>query len=77
VLSNAAQDTDHWLDFVAFVGEFVGTTMFLFFAFAGTQVANIGSSQNDANTTTGADTGFSPAVLQVSTAHRTMAAPIS
>jgi aquaporin related protein len=38
--------------------------MFLFFAFAGTQVANIGSSGNDANTTTGAATGFSPAVLQ-------------
>jgi len=27
---------------VAFMGEFVGTFMFLFFAFAGTQVANIG-----------------------------------
>ncbi|RKF64372.1 Aquaporin-1 [Golovinomyces cichoracearum] len=27
---------------VAFLGEFVGTTMFLFFAFAGAQVANIG-----------------------------------
>src|SRR4051812_3289364 len=52
-------------DFVAFIGEFVGTTMFLFFAFSGTQVANIGSSaQSDTNTTTGADTGFSPAVLQ-------------
>ena len=38
--------------------------MFLFFAFAGTQVANIGSTSNDANTTTGADTGFSPGVLQ-------------
>lgn len=39
--------------------------MFLFFAFSGTQVANIGSSaQSDTNTTTGADTGFSPAVLQ-------------
>ncbi|KAF2713666.1 aquaporin-like protein [Pleomassaria siparia CBS 279.74] len=50
--------------FVAFIGEFVGTTMFLFFAFAGTQVANIGSSSNASNTTTGADTGFSPAVLQ-------------
>jgi len=37
--------------------------MFLFFAFAGTQVANVGSSGGD-NTTTGADTGFSPAVLQ-------------
>ncbi|KAF2736545.1 aquaporin-like protein [Polyplosphaeria fusca] len=39
--------------------------MFLFFAFSGTQVANIGSiPSNTPNTTTGADTGFSPAVLQ-------------
>jgi aquaporin related protein len=45
--------------FVAFVGEFVGTTMFLFFAFSGTQVANIGSSAAD-NSTTGEATGFSP-----------------
>jgi aquaporin related protein len=29
------------------VGEFIGTTMFLFFAFAGTQIANL----NDANPT--------------------------
>ncbi|KAF2476098.1 aquaporin-like protein [Lindgomyces ingoldianus] len=50
--------------FVAFVGEFVGTTMFLFFAFSGTQVANIGSGDSSNNTTTGADTGFSPTVLQ-------------
>ncbi|ORY14145.1 aquaporin-like protein [Clohesyomyces aquaticus] len=49
--------------FVAFVGEFVGTTMFLFFAFSGTQVANIGSSDSSQNTTTGGDTGFSPIVL--------------
>ncbi|KAF2017664.1 aquaporin-like protein [Aaosphaeria arxii CBS 175.79] len=49
--------------FVAFVGEFVGTTMFLFFAFSGTQVANIGSGASDSKTTTGADTGFSPQVL--------------
>lgn len=50
--------------FVAFIGEFVGTTMFLFFAFAGTQVANIGSSaSSDSNTTTGEATGFSPTVL--------------
>lgn len=27
-------------EFVAFLGEFVGTFLFLFFAFAGTQVAN-------------------------------------
>ncbi|KAF3766410.1 hypothetical protein M406DRAFT_24459, partial [Cryphonectria parasitica EP155] len=38
--------------FVASLGEFVGTTMFLFFAFAGTEVANI---QSDAN---GGVTGF-------------------
>jgi aquaporin related protein len=39
--------------------------MFLFFAFSGTQVANIGSSATShTNTTTGADTGFSPQVLQ-------------
>jgi aquaporin related protein len=37
--------------------------MFLFFAFSGTQVANVGST-GGANTTTGADTGFDPAVLQ-------------
>jgi aquaporin related protein len=52
--------------FVAFVGEFVGTTMFLFFAFSGTQVANIGSaasSGSESNTTTGEATGFSPNVL--------------
>ncbi|KAF2033107.1 aquaporin-like protein [Setomelanomma holmii] len=50
--------------FVAFVGEFVGTTMFLFFAFSGTQVANIGSSAaSDTNTTTGEQTGFQPGVL--------------
>lgn len=51
--------------FVAFIGEFVGTTMFLFFAFSGTQVANIGSSATNSspNTTTGQATGFSPTVL--------------
>ncbi|KAB2099509.1 hypothetical protein AG0111_0g12349 [Alternaria gaisen] len=50
--------------FVAFVGEFVGTTMFLFFAFSGTQVANIDSSANpDQNTTTNEAAGFSPIVL--------------
>ncbi|KAF1914415.1 aquaporin-like protein [Ampelomyces quisqualis] len=49
--------------FVAFVGEFVGTTMFLFFAFSGTQVANIGAGESDSKTTTGESTGFSPDVL--------------
>jgi aquaporin related protein len=47
---------------VAAVGEFVGTTMFLFFAFAGTQVANVGSRTAD-STTTGQETGFRPDVL--------------
>jgi len=50
-------------DFVAAVGEFVGTTMFLFFAFAGTQVANVGSQNSQNNSTTNASTGFSPIVL--------------
>lgn len=38
--------------FVASLGEFVGTTMFLFFAFAGTEVANI---QSRANNSSGSD----------------------
>ena len=49
-------------DFVAALGEFVGTTLFLFFAFAGTQVANVNSA-TDSTTTTGANTGFSPQTL--------------
>ncbi|KXL48106.1 hypothetical protein M433DRAFT_142127 [Acidomyces richmondensis BFW] len=49
--------------FVATLGEFVGTTMFLFFAFAGTQVANAGTNDNSANTTTNQSNGFSPIVL--------------
>jgi len=36
--------------------------MFLFFAFAGTQVANAGVQTSD-NTTTNQSTGFSPIVL--------------
>ncbi|KAI5244695.1 aquaporin-like protein [Aureobasidium subglaciale] len=47
--------------FVAMIGEFVGTTMFLFFAFAGSQVANIGTAET--TTTTNATNGFSPIVL--------------
>lgn len=35
--------------FVASLGEFVGTTMFLFFAFAGTGVANIQSQANNSS----------------------------
>ncbi|EEY19542.1 aquaporin-1 [Verticillium alfalfae VaMs.102] len=54
--------------FVASMGEFVGTTMFLFFAFAGTEVANIQSNVtdsggSDSNTTTGETTGFDVGVL--------------
>ena len=54
--------------FVATMGEFIGTTLFLFFAFAGTEVANIQSKANpstgsDSNTTTGAATGFNVGVL--------------
>ncbi|TKA24335.1 hypothetical protein B0A50_06805 [Salinomyces thailandicus] len=48
--------------FVATIAEFVGTTMFLFFAYAGTQVANAGA-QNGSKTTTNAANGFSPDVL--------------
>lgn len=54
--------------FVASMGEFIGTTLFLLFAFAGTEVANIqsqasDSDSNDSNTTTGGSTGFDVAVL--------------
>lgn len=49
--------------FVAFLGELVGTTMFLVFAFAGTEVANIRSQASDSNTTTGEATGFNVATL--------------
>lgn len=49
--------------FVASLGEFVGTTMFLFFAFAGTEVANIQSNASSEQTTTGEATGFDVSVL--------------
>ncbi|KAB2580253.1 Major intrinsic protein [Lasiodiplodia theobromae] len=49
--------------FVAAVGEWAGTTMFLFFAFAGTQVANAKSATPSQATTTNATTGFDPAVM--------------
>lgn len=49
--------------FVAALGEWVGTTMFLFFAFAGTQVANAKSSTPSEATTTNATTGFDPSVM--------------
>ncbi|KAH7351180.1 aquaporin-like protein [Rhexocercosporidium sp. MPI-PUGE-AT-0058] len=45
------------------MGEFVGTFMFLFFAFAGTQVANIGAGDSSNQSTTGSATGFNPATL--------------
>jgi glycerol uptake facilitator-like aquaporin len=43
---------------VATLGELIGTTMFLFFAFAGTQVANINSPSSQDLTTTGLTTGW-------------------
>ncbi|KAH6653012.1 aquaporin-like protein [Truncatella angustata] len=49
--------------FVAALGEWVGTTMFLFFAFAGTQVANAQSKTPSEATTTNATTGFNPVVM--------------
>ncbi|KAF4637340.1 hypothetical protein G7Y89_g753 [Cudoniella acicularis] len=54
--------------FVATLGEFVGTTMFLFFAFAGTQLANIQSSASSAssstsNTTSRGATGFNVSIF--------------
>ncbi|KAK3065441.1 hypothetical protein LTS18_009284 [Coniosporium uncinatum] len=48
--------------FVATIGEFVGTTMFLFFAFAGTQVSNVNDT-TESGTTTNATTGFDPSKL--------------
>lgn len=48
---------------VACLGEFVGTLLFLWFAFAGTQVANIPSGESAGNSTSGGATGFSAIVL--------------
>lgn len=42
--------------FVASLGELVGTTMFLFFAFAATEVANIQSRANDSSSSSDANT---------------------
>ncbi|KAI5776539.1 aquaporin-like protein [Geopyxis carbonaria] len=50
-------------DFVASMGEYVGTTLFLFFAFAGTMVANIPSGNSADNTTSAAATGPNASVL--------------
>ncbi|KAF2139037.1 uncharacterized protein K452DRAFT_233277 [Aplosporella prunicola CBS 121167] len=49
--------------FVATIGEWAGTTMFLFFAFAGTQVANAKSRTPAQATTTNATAGFDPIVM--------------
>ncbi|ETS73517.1 hypothetical protein PFICI_14463 [Pestalotiopsis fici W106-1] len=49
--------------FVAALGEWVGTTMFLFFAFAGTQVANAQTKTPAEATTTNATAGFDPIVM--------------
>lgn len=51
----------HWMNsnvknhFVASLAEFVGTTMFLFFAFAGTEVANIQSRANESSSSSDAN----------------------
>jgi aquaporin related protein len=43
-------ETDLMLDTVAVLAEFVGTTLFLFLAFAGTQLANFGKNQQSSGT---------------------------
>jgi glycerol uptake facilitator-like aquaporin len=53
---------ENFADMVAVLGEFVGTTMFLFFAFAGTQVANAPTAQTTGNTSKAAS-GPNPATL--------------
>ena len=49
--------TNRLADTVAMISEFTGTTLFLFFAFGGTQVANIGAGTTANNSTTGSQTG--------------------
>lgn len=48
---------------VAAIGEFVGTILFLFFAFAGTQVANISSNNNSGGTVISTVVSKNPAQL--------------
>lgn len=47
---------------MAALGEFVGTTMFLYFAFSGTAVANIPAGTGGDSTTTVGATGFDTSV---------------
>lgn len=53
---------DRLPDLVAALGEFVGTTMFLYFAFSGTAVANIPAGTGGDSTTTVGATGFDTSV---------------
>ena len=47
---------------MAVLGDFVGTTLLLFLAFAGTIVGNVGARESTPNTTTNETVGFSPIV---------------
>ncbi|KAG0645401.1 Aquaporin-1 [Hyphodiscus hymeniophilus] len=48
---------------VAVIGEFLGTTMFLFFAFAGTQLANVEVGDTSIQIVAGQPDGFNPGTL--------------
>ncbi|KAH8668738.1 aquaporin-like protein [Xylariales sp. PMI_506] len=49
--------------FVAAIGEWMGTTMFLFFAFAGTQVANAQAKAPGLATSSSTTTSFNPVIM--------------
>jgi glycerol uptake facilitator-like aquaporin len=51
------------IDIVAVIGEFIGTTMFLFFAFAGTQLASLEVGDTSIEIEAGQAPGFNPGTL--------------